>query len=166
MAVYTVYQPPLPEGQSAPNPEQFVFVRDAFAWLAFFLAPLWMLWHRLWLALVIYLVVVAGLVVALRTIIGPGLLSAVVMFVIALLVGFEANSLRRWTLERRRWKNIGVVVGDDLESAERRFFDGWEERAPAAAPQPQTQPPLPMPPHPSPDEPHIIGLFPEPGAPR
>ena len=33
--------------------------------------------------------------------------------------------MRRWTLARRGWKNLGVVVGDDLEAAERRFFDAW-----------------------------------------
>ena len=44
----------------------------------------------------------------------------------ALLIGFEAATLRRFTLaRRRRWRNVGIVVGDDLELAERRFFDAW-----------------------------------------
>ena len=46
-------------------------------------------------------------------------------FLLALLVGFEAATLRRFTLSRRGWRNVGIVVGDDVESAERRFFDAW-----------------------------------------
>ena len=34
------------------DPERFVFVRDGFHFWAFLLAPLWLLWHRLWLVLV------------------------------------------------------------------------------------------------------------------
>ena len=42
----------------------------------------------------------------------------------------------RW--RRRGWTNVGIVVGDDVESAERRFFDAWVRgehgRGAAAAP--------------------------------
>ena len=59
--------------------------------------------------------------------IGTGLLALtiVVSILLAVLVGFEAGTLRRFTLSRRGWRNVGIVVGDDLESAERRFFDAW-----------------------------------------
>ena len=40
----------------------------------------------------------------------------------------EAATLRRFTLGRRRWRNVGIVVGDDMETAERRFFDAWVDR--------------------------------------
>ena len=77
----------------------------------------------------------------------------------ALLVGFEAATLRRYGLTRRGWKILGVVVGDDLESAERRFFDAWVVgRVPLPAPTPGVGPAAPAPSGP------IIGLFPEPGA--
>ncbi len=61
MSVYTVHEPPLRGADASAEPERFVFVRDGFHWWAFLLAPLWMLWHRLWLVFVIYLVVVAAL---------------------------------------------------------------------------------------------------------
>jgi hypothetical protein len=74
--------------------------------------------------------------------------------------------LRRFTLARRRWRNVGIVVGDDVEDAERRFFDAWAQEAP-----PPKEPALKRPemlnyaPPPRPPEaPGIIGLFPEPGA--
>ncbi len=41
------------------------------------------------------------------------------------MIGLEASTLRRFTLRRRGWRNVGVVSGDDLEDAERRFFDAW-----------------------------------------
>ncbi len=47
---------------------------------------------------------------------------------IALLMGFEAASLQRWTLSRRNWRQLDIVVADDEEAAERRFFDRWTAR--------------------------------------
>ena len=42
---------------------------------------------------------------------------------LALLIGLEASTLQSWTLKRRGWREIGIVVADELEAAERRFFD-------------------------------------------
>ena len=60
MPAYTVHEPPLREaksvGEAAPDPERFVFVRDGFHFWAFLLGPLWMLAHRMWLVLVLYLI--------------------------------------------------------------------------------------------------------------
>ena len=77
-----------------------------------------------------------------------------------MLVGFEAASLRRWSL-RRRWTNVGLVVAPNQETAERRFFESLVGRcaspppAAGAAASPRAMP------EPSPD---VIGLFPEPQA--
>ena len=54
MAVYTVHEPP-PKRTRPRDPERFVFVRDGFSFWAFLLAPLWLLWHRLWLVLLGYI---------------------------------------------------------------------------------------------------------------
>src|SRR5207247_168452 len=78
---------------------------------------------------------------------------------LALLVGFEAATLRRFTLARRRWRNVGIIVGDDLEIAERRFFDSWTKAEPFAPTQATAQRMTAAPAD-------VIGLFPEPGAPR
>jgi hypothetical protein len=50
------------------------------------------------------------------------------MLLIAWLMGFEAASLWRWTVSRRKWRQLDVVVADDEETAERRFFDRWTAR--------------------------------------
>jgi hypothetical protein len=158
MAVYTVHEPPPQRYETASDPERFVFVRDGFSFWAFVLGPIWMLRHRMWLVLLGYVVTIAVL---------EGLLhllnvSEAVTFTsgafLALLVGFEAATLRRFTLARRRWRNVGIIVGDDLEIAERRFFDTWTKAEPFAP----LHPPVQRTAAPS----DVIGLFPEPGAPR
>lgn len=169
MSVYTVHEPPLKRDETEPNPERFVFVRDGFAFWAFLLSPLWMLRHRLWLVLLLYIAVSVALQVALSYAGASGAVSWAAGLLVSLLVGLEAASLRRWTLARRGFRYVGVVVGDEFETAERRFFDAWVMDH-------ITPPPLPLPPAPaahgtptmrmSPQGSDVVGLFPEPGASR
>ena len=168
MPVYTVHQPPLRAAEAVPDPVRFVFIRDGFYFWAFIAAWLWMAWHRMWLVLLAYIVGSAAAVSAVYYA-GAGRGAIVVVgLLIALLIGLEAGSLRRFTLARRGWRNVGVVSGRDLEDAERRFFGGWVRAAPKAGSEPpaaaRTLPPAPAPRIAQP--PHVIGLFPEPGAGR
>jgi hypothetical protein len=180
MSIYTVYEPPLKAHESAPNPERFVFVRDGFSFWAFLLAPWWMLRHRLWLALTGYIILAIALSVALRFAGASTTVTLIAGALFSFLVGFEAATLRRFKLSRRGWKNVGIVVGDDLESAERRFFDAWVNKSwadkswvnkswadqSAADGAPRASSPamgVAMARRPSSE---VIGLFPQPGAPR
>jgi len=180
MSVYTVYEPPLKAHQSAPDPERFVFVRDGFSFWAFLLGPWWMLRHRLWLAFVCYVILAVALSIALRLIGASAAVAIIAGALFSLLVGFEAATLRRFGLARRGWRNVGIVVGDDVESAERRFFDAWANKTwanktwanktsaerPSVDGVPRASSPatgVPMARRPSSE---VIGLFPQPGAPR
>jgi hypothetical protein len=173
MSVYTVHEPPR-RGAAASDVDRFAFVRDGFSFWAFFFAPLWMLRHRMWLVLAGYVAVSAGLEILVQLFGASASIAVVIGLLISLLVGLEAGTLRRFTLGRRGWKNIGLVSGEDVEDAERRFFDAWLRRAaatpsvaPTAAPSPASAPPAPAPRPPRPPQaPDVIGLFPEPGAPR
>src|SRR5258707_8324672 len=147
MAVYTVHVPLSRDGASAP--ERFVFVRDGFSFAALLFGPLWMLRHRMWLVLLGYGVVVAALALVLH-LHGSVAVGPIVWALFGLLLGFEAGTLRRFTLGRRGFRNSGVVVGDDLELAERRFFDALVRKAsprhePARAPGFTPSPPMPPP---------------------
>jgi hypothetical protein len=78
--------------------------------------------------------------------------------------------LRRFGLSRRGWRNVGIVVGDDLESAEWRFFDAWVNKSWADKSPSNVEP---RPSSPAGGVPiarrastEVIGLFPQPGAPR
>ena len=106
MAIYTVHEPPL--RGSAPDPERFVFVRDGFTFWAFLLAPVWMVWHRLWLVFLGYALLMVALQVALQWIGAPAAVAFAANFLVALLIGFEAASLRRFVLARRRWRDRSV----------------------------------------------------------
>jgi hypothetical protein len=159
MPAFAVFEPPArAQRRGIRHTDRFVFLRERFSWAAFLFGPLWMIWRQLWLVLIIYLIVLGLIEFGLQSL---GIASQVrftVYFLIALLVGMEAASLRRWTLLRRGWRDRGIVVADDREMAERRFFDTWS-----------TDRPMPPPPPPPPYAPAsgpsagVIGLFPEPG---
>src|SRR5580658_7568603 len=142
MSVYTVHEPPLRAGASASDVERFAFVRDGFSWWVFLFAPLWMLRHRMWLVLIGYVVVAAAIEIPVRLSGAPAIAASLIGILLGLLVGLEASTLRRFTLNRRGWKTLGVVSGDDLEDAERRFFDAWLRRTNSSSGAPRA----PMPP--------------------
>src|SRR5258707_704799 len=138
--------------------------------------PLWLAWHRLWLALVGWIVVMIAIDVGMARL-GAG--AGAIFFtnvLIALLTGFEASSIRRWTLSRRNWRQLDIVVADNAESAERRFFDRWTAKQRLINDQSAVDRGAPPPTREIPGQPfsrppplprnEIIGLFPEPGAPR
>jgi hypothetical protein len=163
MAIYTVHEPPLRRGATTAEPDRVRFVRDGFYFWAFLLAPFWMLWRRLWLVAFLYIVAMA----LVHTGFWYFRLNETAQFVIdmgiALLVGLEASTLQRWTLARRGWKEVATVVGDDLESAERRYFTARTE--PQQKPEP-AKPAMVSTWGPRNAGNDVVGLFPEPGGPR
>ena len=127
MPVYTVHAPVTGNAGIAAT-DRFVFVRDGFYVWAALLGVVWLAWHRLWLALIGWIILMAAIDVAMTRLgVSPTAIFLVDAF-IALLMGFEAASLWRWTLSRRRWRQLDIVVADDEEAAERRFFDRWTAR--------------------------------------
>jgi Protein of unknown function (DUF2628) len=159
MAAYSVFAPPLSHAGAA-GAERFKFVRDGFSWPAFILGPVWMLFHRLVLVVILWLVVVLVLGAVIRLFGVPSGTALLVFLLLALLIGLEASTLRSWTLKRRGWREIGIVVADELEAAERRFFDELREqdRMGFGTPVPGRIAMLDQPPGGS----DVIGLFPEP----
>jgi hypothetical protein len=176
MPVYTVHAP-MTNGADFAAADRFAFVRDGFHFWAAVLGVVWLAWHRLWLALLGWIVLMAILDFAMVKLGVGGGTILLVDILLALLLGFEAASLERWTLSRRKWRQLDIVVADDSEAAERRFFDRWTARqcglsndqlaVDRGAPPPTRdipgQPFSKPPPLPHSD---IIGLFPDPGAQR
>jgi hypothetical protein len=175
MPVYTVHAP-VTSGADFPAADKFTFVRDGFHFWAAVAGVIWLAWHRLWLALIgwIVLMVVVNFGLAAGGV-GRGTIFAV-NALLALLLGLEAASLRRWTLSRRKWWQLDIVVADDEETAERRFFDRWTNGRRFASDQhsverggpPPTRDMQGMPFSKPPPMPQgaIIGLFTEPGGSR
>ena len=92
MAVYTVHAPPAGSGTRLEAAERFVLVRDRFSWPAFWFGPVWMLWHRLWVALLGYGIWLVVIALALRATGGSAGASVVIALAVALLLGSEASS--------------------------------------------------------------------------
>jgi hypothetical protein len=176
MPVYTVHAPVTNEA-GIRAADRFAFVRDGFHVWAALAGVVWLAWHRLWLALIGWIIVMLALQIGMARL-GAG--PTAIFFtdvMVALLMGFEAASLWRWTLSRRNWRQLDIVVADDEEAAERRFFDRWTAKQRALSndqiavdrggPPPTRdvpgQPFSKPPPLPHSD---IIGLFPEPGTSR
>jgi hypothetical protein len=163
MPVYTVHEPLPARHESEADPVRIVFVPDGFSFWAFLFGPLWLIWHRLWVALLGYIVVTVGLHGALAWLGAQPGTRAAVSVLLAILVGLEAHSLRRWTLTRRGWNNVGVVVADDVEVAERRFFDAWTGQISRRTAGASSPPPLPAGSPARPAAGDVIGVFPKPG---
>jgi hypothetical protein len=164
MTVYMVFEPPRRDEDRLVHAERIAFVRDRFSWAAFLFAPLWLLWHRLWLALVIYVAAIAALMAGLW-VVGAGVEArGWTVVLVNLLLGFEAATVRRWTLLRRGWRERGTVIGDDREAAERRFFDAYVAETSSGASSGSIAAPPPGSPRPGATD--VIGLFPQPGAGR
>lgn len=176
MPVYTVHAP-VTKVVDLSDTDKFAFVRDGFYVWAAIAGVVWLAWHRLWLALIGWIVLLIVVDLGLTALGASRMTIFIVNLLAALLLGLEAASVRRWTLSRRKWRQLDIVVADDEETAERRFFDRWTARqrgltndqsaVDRGGPpptryvpgQPFSQPP-PVPSN------SIIGLFPEPGGSR
>lgn len=162
MTVYTVHEPAGLKGRSDAAARHIAFVKEGFCWPAFLIAPIWLVYRRMWWVLLGFLAVGVALG-GLELWLGRGsALSSIVEIVLLLLFALEANNLRRWELRRRGNRLRAVVAGRDREECERKFFSTW--LAERSAPRPDSTPataPTSVAPAPAPSG--VIGMFPEPG---
>jgi hypothetical protein len=164
MPAFAVLEPPGHADTADSYADRFIFLHEKFSVGAFLFGPLWMVWQHLWLELLAYL---AGL-----SVIGAGLYALgvgwpsimLIFWLVQLLLGLEATSLVRWRRVRSGWRDGGVVIADDLDLAERRFFDDRFGRRTAAArgAAPIASGPISFPGGPAGSRPGVVGLFPEP----
>lgn len=98
-------------------------VKEGFSWPAFFFTVIWALWSRLWLVAAIFLAVEVLWMVASSWLGLHPVLNAVISVGMAAAIGFVANDLKRSTLFRRGYAEVGVVAGNDRDAALQRFFD-------------------------------------------
>ncbi len=119
MRLYTVHL-----GRRRPDSEpDLVLIKEGFCWPALFLTAFWALWHRMWLV-AIALFVINGILSGLVHALGLNAASSGVLSAgFAVIVGFVANDLRRWFLERRGFLFSEVVSGADQDAAARNYLD-------------------------------------------
>ena len=138
MMTFTVHEPPGLPADQLERSEALVFVREGFTWSAAFLTPFWMIANGLWLALLAYLAIL-GLVEAVLWIAGASQqIAAWLLLAAHVLIGFEADGIRRWGLKRQGYTMIASVSGRSPEECERRFFEVLAEgSADSSLPAPQ-----------------------------
>lgn len=141
MRTYTIHERPDPSADRIDRAEALVFVKDGFSWTAALFAPIWLIVHRLWWPLLGYILVSVALQLPQYLFDFDQRWLGLAGLALNLLVGFEADTLRRWGLERRGWHTIGTVSGKTAAECERRFFDAWLPAQPILATGARSQPP-------------------------
>jgi hypothetical protein len=153
MQTYTVHEGPQPPSDRIDRAEALRFIKDGFSLPAFVTAPIWLLAHQLWLGAFGY-VAAAILILAANEWLGLSDLAAFAAFVaLHLLVGFEADTVERSSLEQKGWSSIGSVSGNSQLDCERRFFETWLPGQPILATKQAPHHATPPVPHPSPLQP-------------
>jgi antitoxin (DNA-binding transcriptional repressor) of toxin-antitoxin stability system len=164
MTTFTLHLPREARPGDAAALDEAEFVKDAFSWGAFFFTFLWFFVHRLWLAGLGVMVLVFAVSGTLAVLDVHPLAATAAQLLLQLLIGLEANTLRRWTLTRRGRPIADVVTASDEDEAEARAFTRWLQGNPHARPVPARGPvpastsiAVPMTRAPEP----VIGLFPD-----
>jgi len=118
MATYGVYLPPL--GMTGNSVDGFRLLRDGKSVFALVVPLIWLIWHRLWLPLMVYLLASAAILALFMA------STHVSVAVLSLLPGFylflEGPELLRAKLERAGWRYATVVEAQNEEEAELRFL--------------------------------------------
>jgi hypothetical protein len=139
MRIYTVHINP----RSKHPYENPIFIGESFNFFAFFFHWMWALYHRLWLVAVLLLPV--WMLIewqGYNHILHPLANVALVMGFQAF-CGFQANDWRRTKLKKQGYIISDIVTGDNLVSAEQRYFERYypEGRLPQLPPKtPATTP--------------------------
>jgi hypothetical protein len=166
VTVYSVYEPIGEDDDIVVRADKIAFVKEGFCWPALIVPALWLIYHRMWIALIVFLVVIGGVQWLFGT--DPRAVQAAGWVTLGLtaLFAFEANDLRGWALQRRGYRFAAVASGRDRHDAERAFFTAWlpqQERAsrPARpAPKAMRGDDAPAPSRGGEGE-EVIGLFPQ-----
>jgi Protein of unknown function (DUF2628) len=131
MAIYTVHM----RTGAAADP---FFVKDGFSWPGFFFTLIWLAIKRMWI--VVAFAVSLMLAVSLASSLSGNedfwrFLSSIVL---CLILGFEGNDLRRWSLAGQGYREVAVIEAQDLEEAELKYFDSNPDIASPPAPPSET----------------------------
>lgn len=121
MASWSMLEPPDAQG-ALDAADRVAAVRESWSWGAFWLGPVWLLWRRMWLVFLAWLLVAVLFSLAAAFLDVPDKLSTALWLLFSIWFAFEANALRRWTLLRHGWRFVGLATGSRLVEAEQRFF--------------------------------------------
>ena len=122
MNLYTVHYRHEDENSLTGLAQDAVLVKDGFNWSALLLPTIWFLAKKMWLVFAIYLLIQAMLIAIVFWGDLPTEVLTITKITGNLILGFEANNLQRWSLERARYKERQTIAARDIVAAEHRFF--------------------------------------------
>lgn len=117
MTVYNVFLPP--DQDPAKLESGFRLVPESKSVLALIFPPFWLAWHRLWLALLVWLVIAA--IIVLIGLWQPGPLIGYLWALPGFYLLLEGHQLVCNRLERSGWRYAGIVEAENPEEGELRF---------------------------------------------
>lgn len=176
MTLYTVYEPPGP--RSPESAARTVFLKDGPSFSSVLFPPVWLLWHRLWAGLGLYVLAIIGVATLLTMSSITGFAFVLGAMMPTFWIALEGNDMRRRKLERLGFRQTAAIQAKDRGEAEIFFFARWAAEAAGEGPAPDvevTAAPVPMPSAPwssaggqmpAPRPSGVLGVFPEPGAAR
>jgi hypothetical protein len=165
VTVYSVYEPPAEAPDLMQRADRLAFVKEGFSWPALFVPLLWLIYHRMWIELIVLGLIYVVLQVAFGSDTQGQTLALWASVAVNVLFAFEANDLRAAALGRRGYRLAGVASGRDRIEAERSFFTTWlpqqanVARAPSRGAEPRRETEAP-PPAQRGEGDEVIGLFP------
>ncbi len=124
MRSYLVLTPP---GGPETDHRSTLFLADGFSWMAFLFSWIWLVWHRLWIAGIVALVLQVGSGVLLGMS-GFSLAGLLLGFAIHVLVALEGRNHYGNFLIRRGWTLEGVISAVDRQTAEEIYFSGLPQK--------------------------------------
>lgn len=128
MALYSIQLRP------GASPDDAILVGDGFCWAAFFLGPLWAAAKGLWLAGAGLMALLAMAGLASQALHLPGSAVAALEAAALFLFAAEARRIERWSLQRRGYREVGLIAGSTPATAELDYFSRLPGRAVPAGP--------------------------------
>ncbi len=125
MIVCTVHEPGRPSKTVEMRADELVFVKEGVDWLGLIFGPLWLLSQALWFEFALAVLLWVGAAAALAHLGLSDAAPGIATLLVNLLIGFEGNDLKRWSLERKGYRLLSAVSGRSFEDCRRRFFDAW-----------------------------------------
>lgn len=119
MASYVVMQ----RRSGSPSRPETAFVRDDFSFPALIFPLVWLVWHRLWFAALMLLLVSAGIGMT-GEYLAPGAAMVLAGLVVSFYVALEGPAWRLARFRRLGYREVGAVIASNLDDAEIRWFAG------------------------------------------
>jgi len=118
MTNFAIYgREPKTGSNTDPGTADIKVIGDRFSFGAFFVAPIWCIWHGLWLELAALFGI--AVVLAFATVLVGEDAAGWLGLAVAVLLGLEASAIRSRALERKGYTLMADVAAPGREAAER-----------------------------------------------